>query len=196
MEQNVEIVGISDGTSGARALGGVTGIVEFEEFRYSSSEWGFEDLYAGEERSLDRDEVVEVKVFNGLRGGREHWSLIRLRAGRNARLTGPISWRRVPNAGKWSPQPVQVAILMNWIKISVSGAVMGITAYAVCAWLLEGLMSGGMISEVSNAALSLAVIAGASIYLARSWRRMALARKVARIQADGSMFVVGQPEGY
>ncbi|ETW11033.1 hypothetical protein ATO8_19034 [Roseivivax marinus] len=195
MEQDVEIVGVT-GRNTAAPMGGVTGISEFEELRYTGREWGFERLHAGEDFALARDEVIEVMAFNGVRGGQESWSLLRIRAGRDSRLTGPLSWRRVPNPERWSPAPAEATILTNWVKISAAAFVVVFASYAIFAWALEGILSGGLATTLSSATVSVAVIVGAVFFLMRSFRSMAVARRIARIQAEGSMFVVGQPEGY
>ena len=196
MEQDVEIVGVTGPSRGAATLGGVTGISEFEELRYTGREWGFERLHQGEERVLNRDDVIEIMAFNGIRNGQESWSLMRIRAGKESRLTGPLSWRRVPNADRWSPAPVAGTIFTSWIKVAAAAFTVVMASYAIFVWAIEGFLSGGLVTTASSATVSVLVIVGALAYLVRSWRKMALVRKLARIQADGSMFVVGQPEGF
>lgn len=196
MEQDVEIVGVAGPSRGADTMGGVTGISEFEELRYTGREWGFERLHRGEEHVLNRDDVVEIMAFNGVRNGQECWSLMRIRAGKDSRLTGPLSWRRVPNAERWSPAPVEGAIFTSWIKVAAAAFTLVMASYAIFVWAVEGVLSGGLVTTASSATVSVLVIVGALAYLVRSLRKMALVRKLARIQADGSMFVVGQPEGF
>ncbi|SLN65059.1 hypothetical protein ROJ8625_03313 [Roseivivax jejudonensis] len=196
MEQDVEIVGVPDRTQDVAALGGVTGITEFEELRYTGREWGFERLHTGDEIVLREEDVIEILAFNGIRHGQERWSIMRVRAGTQSRLTGPLSWRRVADADRWAPAPVEAAIFTNWIKVGCAALIVAGMTYTIFAWLLEGILSGALVTTLSSAAVSVLVIVGASIYLVRSWRQVELARKIARIQADGSMFVVGQPEGY
>lgn len=196
MEKDVEIVGVTDGRRDAAALGGVTGITEFEELRYTGREWGFEHLSTSEEHVLNKGDVIEIMAFNGIRNGHESWSIMRVRAGKDSRLSGPLSWRPARDADRWSPASADAAIFMNWIKVSCSAVVAAVTAYLVFEWLLQGILAGGLVTTLSSATVSGAVIVGSLVYLVRSWRQMVLARKVARIQTDGSMFVASRPEGF
>lgn len=196
MEQDVEIVGVTGAENGAPTVGGVTGISEFEELRYTGREWGFERLHAGDEYLPGRDDVIEIMAFKGIRNGAESWSIMRIRAGKDSRLTGPLSWRRVADAERWSPAPVEGTIFTSWIKIAAAAFTVVMASYSVVTWALDGLLSGGLVTTASSATAWGLVIVAALVYLVRSWRKMAWVRKLARIQADGSMFVVGQPEGF
>ena len=196
MDQKVEIVGVTDQDRIASALGGVSGIMEFEELRFSGREWGFQRLYSGEEHVLKPEDVIEIMAFNGIRKGQENWSIMRMRVGSGSRLKGPLSWRPVRNSDRWTPAPVEAAILMNWVKVSVSAFIIAAATCLIFSWLIEGIMSGGLATTLSSATMSVIVIIGSLIYLMRSWRQVMVARKVARIQADGSIFVAHRSEAF
>ncbi|MHA6346440.1 hypothetical protein [Roseivivax sp. CAU 1761] len=184
MHQDVEIIGDAVSGDDATVLGGVAGSCELDIVPYSGRKRAFCDLDAGDLKILKKSEIVDVLVYEGEARGKTCWSVLRLRAGSNCHLSGPLRWRPAKVSAGWEPTPSEGSIMIGWVQIAAC-----LTVLVACVWSALAGLNGGLAEMVIPLFLS-----GVSLALVeRSRRKLQAARRRARLEVATKIGVLSTP---